>query len=96
MGKIPMSEWFWRFLAMAMLFSFGWTLWVIYQLNPPALATNDAFEAAAKAHLSARQTTQGIIGPATAPEPPTSTPREPLINIDRLKLSESLSTSAKP
>lgn len=50
MGKI--GEWFWRFLAAVMLFAVGWSIWIFYQLNPPPLATNAAFEAAAKARAN--------------------------------------------
>lgn len=49
MGKTKIGEWLWRFLTIVMMFSVGWTIWIIYQLNPPSLVMNAAFEAAAKA-----------------------------------------------
>lgn len=39
----------WRFLALTMLVTVGWMVWILYQLNPPPLIMNDAFEAFAKA-----------------------------------------------
>lgn len=94
MGKAKVSEWLWRFLAAMMLFSVGWTMWIIYQLNPPPLITNAAFAAAAKAKANARQNAQGVIAPPpvsdSAPAAPQA-PKEPPINADKLKLTDSLS-----
>src|SRR5258706_12154475 len=91
MGKANLSEWSWRFLAAAMLFSFGWTLWIFYQLNAPPLVTNAAFEAAASAKANARQSAHGVIAPAASPQ----APKTPPINADKLKYSESITTPAK-
>jgi len=82
MGKA--SEGFWRVVAAVMLFAVGWALWIFYQLNPPALATNSAFEAAAKAR--AAQSAHGIIQPAPRP----AAAAEPPVDLGRLKLSDSL------
>lgn len=62
------SEWMWRFLAAVMLFTLGWMLWILYQLNPPPLIMDAAFEAFArsKAKQSGGQSTQGVI---TTPAP---------------------------
>jgi len=63
-----LGEWLWRFLAIVMTFSVGWTVWIIYQLNPPPLVMNAAFEAAAKAKgkgaLNEKQSAQGVIAPS--------------------------------
>jgi len=75
MGKV--SEGFWRFLAAVMLFAVCWSLWILYQLNPPVVVTRAAFEAAAKAR--ATQSAKGIIQPATVP-----------VDTAKLKLTESL------
>ena len=102
MGKAKIGEWLWRFLAAVMLFAVSWTIWIYYQLNPPALFTAAAFEAAANANANAKQSTQGVIAPAAAPElqkepaikePAIKEPaiKEPPINADRLKFSDSLS-----
>jgi len=68
MSKAKIAEWLWRFLAVAMMFSVAWTVWIIYQLNPPALVMNAAFEAAAKAKAknspAAQQSSQGVIVPS--------------------------------
>ena len=103
MGKAKIGEWFWRFLAGVMLFAVGWTIWIYTQLNPPALVTDAAFAAAAKANADkAGQSTQGVIAPAVVPdaaeapkeskEPMESKdPKVPPINADKLKFSDSLS-----
>lgn len=53
MSNLRLSEWMWRFLALAMLFTVGWMGWVLYQLNPPPLILDDAFRAFAKARAMA-------------------------------------------
>jgi hypothetical protein len=89
MGKAKIGEWLWRFMAAVMLFAVGWSIWILYQIHPPALITNAAFEAAAKAN--AKQSAQGIISRAVAPEAPQQAQKGPPINADRLRFSESLS-----
>ena len=84
MGKV--SEGFWRFLAAVMLFAVGWAMWIFYQLNPPAIVTKAAYEAAAKA--KAAQSAHGRIQPAPRPAGPS----EPPVDVGRLKLSDSLAT----
>jgi hypothetical protein len=86
MGKVRTGEWMWRFLALVMLFAVGWSAWIFYQINPAPLITDAAFEAAAKAN--AKQNAQGLIAPAVQPPP---APKEPPINADKLKLSDTLS-----
>lgn len=85
MSKVRVGEWVWRFLAIVMLFAVGWTMWIIYQLNPPPLIMNAAFEAAAKAKgkeaRGEKQVTTGVIAQsgaaASAPaEPGASSPAE--------------------
>jgi hypothetical protein len=56
------GEWFWRFLAVVMLATVGWVLWIMYQINPQSLITKAGFEAAAKARAS--QDAKGVITPA--------------------------------
>jgi len=88
MGKAKIGEWFWRFLAGVMLFAVSWTIWIYTQLNPPALVTDAAFAAAAKAKANnAGPSTQGVIGPALVPE----IPKVPPVNAEKLKFSESFS-----
>ena len=89
------GEWLWRFLGVVMLFAVGWLIWIFYQINPPALITNAAFEAAAKARAS--QEKKGPIGPASpAPvaaataDAKTEAPRDPPVNLDKLKLSDTI------
>lgn len=91
--QTKLGEWMWRFLAIVMMFSVGWTVWIIYQLNPPPLITNAAFEAAAKAKFKGapaeKQSAQGVIatagtegapqapGMADAASAPAEAPKEP-------------------
>ena len=94
MGKVKLSEWLWRFLAAAMLFSVVWTTWIFYQLNPTPLIMNAAFEAAAKAKVNAGQNVHGVISPPAAPVTAPAQPKEPPINPDKLKFSDSIATPA--
>ena len=104
-----LGEWMWRFLAIVMMFSVGWTVWIIYQLNPPPLIMNAAFEAAAKAKgktaPAEKQSAQGVIASAgaeapgitaSAPAEAPKEPKEPPINPDKLKLTETLAIPAPP
>ena len=96
------NEWFWRFLATVMVFVIGWVVWIAYQLNPPPLVTSAAFEAAAKAR--AARNTEGRIAPASgeAVAPPAASASEPLppkappVNVEKLKLSDTLSGATAP
>ena len=92
MGKVKLSEWLWRFLAAAMLFSVAWTTWIFYQLNPTPLIMNAAFEAAAKAKVNAGQNVHGVISPPAGSAPAPAQPKEPPINPDKLKFSDSIAT----
>ena len=107
--QTKLGEWMWRFLAIVMMFSVGWTVWIIYQLNPPPLIMNAAFEAAAKAKgkntPAEKQSSQGVIASAGAEAPqapgatasaPAEAPKEPPINPDKLKFTETLASPAPP
>ena len=96
-----LGEWMWRFLAIVMMISVGWTVWIIYQLNPPPLVMNAAFEAAAKAKgkPAEKQSAQGVIAPSAAPaaaapsgtaSAPAEALKEPPINPEKLKFTESI------
>ncbi len=81
------AEWFWRVLAAAMVLSVGWVIWIAIQISPQPLVTPAAYEAAAKAKA---RSAQGLITPAAPlsaqPVPQTA----PLVNVEKLKLSDSL------
>jgi len=78
MSKTKIGEWFWRFLAVVMMFSVGWTVWIIYQLNPPPLVMDAAFAAAAKAKANAspseKQSVHGVIVPPAGGDPASKAP----------------------
>ena len=66
------GEWFWRVVAMLMLFAASWTIWVIYQLQPRAVAT----ELAQRAAEGTRR--RAPVAPSTAPAAPAApTPSQP-------------------
>ena len=81
MSKTKLGEWFWRFLAVVMMFSVAWTVWIIYQLNPPPLVMSAAFEAAAKAKgkssRNEKQSAQGVIAPSASIEAAAKAPETP-------------------
>ena len=66
MANAYVEEWVWRFIAVAMLFALAWLIWVLYQLAPPQLVLNSAYEAAAKARTSEVQVPQRSSGSVTA------------------------------
>ncbi len=96
------GEWFWRFLAIVMLLIVGWVVWIALQISPPDLILPAAFEAAAQGR--ATRNSGGVIGgaapQAAAPAidapviaaPPPPVPAEPPVNVDKLKLAESIET----
>ena len=75
MIKFKISEWMWRLLALTMLFTLGWMMWVLYQLNPPPLVLEAAFVASAKAKAKASQipkpSAQGVITPSSVTAEPS-------------------------
>lgn len=88
MATLRLSEWMWRFLALAMVFIMAWMVWVLYQLNPPPLVMDAAFQAFASAKAKSAQpgksSTQGMITPsagaadaAKAAEPAAAAAAEP-------------------
>lgn len=60
------GEWFWRFLAMVLLFVGGWVTWIAIQINPPDVFLPAAYEAAAQGRASrnASGAVKGVIAPA--------------------------------
>jgi hypothetical protein len=95
-------EFLWRFIAVAMLFEIGWVIWIAIQINPPPIALPAAFAAAAKARANRNFEGQIVIPdrapaaeiPITAdPSSALPAPREPLVNVERLRLAESIETA---
>jgi hypothetical protein len=83
-----------------MLVIVGWVVWIAVQISPPDLILPAAFEAAAQGR--ATRNSAGVIGgsaPAPAPEAPApamaalpSVVFEPPVNLEKLKLAESIET----
>jgi hypothetical protein len=84
-------EFLWRFIAVAMLFEIVWVVWIAIQINPPPIALPAAFAAAAKARAN-RNVEAQIMSPDRAPAALTA-PRGPLVNVEKLRLSESIETA---
>ncbi|HEX9182836.1 MAG TPA: tetratricopeptide repeat protein [Burkholderiales bacterium] len=70
------GEWFWRVVAMLLFAAAGWTVWVIYQLQPRAVATELAHRAAEGTRRRASVTPVGVASPGPAPsaEQPATAP----------------------
>lgn len=65
----PGHEWFWRSVAALMLVAAGWTLWVIYQLQPRSVATELAYRAAENAPKRSPVTPAPVAVPAPVAAP---------------------------
>jgi hypothetical protein len=76
-----------------MLVIVGWVVWIAFQISPPDLILPAAFEAAAQGR--ATRNSGGVIGgavqPAAAPDL-KPTVFEPPVNLEKLKLAESIET----
>ena len=84
-------EFLWRFIAVALLFALGWVVWIAFQIHPPPIALPAAYEAAAKAR--ANRNVEGQIRGADTVPAARSAPREPPVNVEKLKFSESIETA---
>ena len=117
-ARAPIGEWFWRFLAVVMLFVVGWVVWIAIQISPPDIVLPAAYEAAAQGRASRNSgraiggtgavaapgtaAPQDVAGasqapaaaPAAAPAQaaPVAAPAEPPVNLDKLRLAESIET----
>ena len=94
------GEWFWRFLAVVMLVTVGWVLWIIYQINPQPLITPAGLEAGVRARASqdakGKITPAAPVGAADAAKAPVQAPpaerKEPPVNVERLRLADTIET----
>lgn len=88
------SEFFWRFMAAAMLFAVGWVAWVVWQLMPHSIVTELAYQSTkGPAAAPARVELPAPAAPGPAPvakiaeTPPAAKP-----TIDMLRLATELTT----
>src|SRR4051812_43518477 len=66
-------EWFWRITGALLLAAIGWVGWVVYQLQPRAIATEIAFKAAdqrARAQIAVKEP-----APVVAEKPAAASPQ---------------------
>jgi MSHA biogenesis protein MshN len=68
------SEWFWRVVAMLLFLAAGWTVWVIYQLQPRTVATELAHRAAEGTRRRTPAAPVGAAPPAPVPAPVQAAP----------------------
>jgi MSHA biogenesis protein MshN len=104
-------EWFWRSVAALMLVAAGWTLWVVYQLQPRSVATELAYRAventrkrstvtpapAPAAEPVAVATPVAAAAAATpVPEAPKPVPEKLAAPIETLRLAMTIDTPLAP
>ena len=100
-------EWFWRSVAALLLIAAGWTLWVVYQLQPRSVATEIAYRAAenARRRASAAPAPVAALAPVAVPvaavAPPTVAPLAPapeklVAPIETLRLALTIDTPLAP
>jgi hypothetical protein len=65
-ARAAVGEWFWRFLAVVMLFVVAWVVWIAIQISPPDMVLPAAYEAAAQGRA---RNSGGVIGGVTASAP---------------------------
>ncbi len=100
-------EWFWRSVAALMLIAAGWTLWVVYQLQPPPVVTELAYRAAENSRgrapiapaSAAAPAPVAVAAPATvAPmiSVPKPAPEKLVAPIETLRLALTIDTPLAP
>jgi MSHA biogenesis protein MshN len=104
-------EWFWRSVAALMLVAAGWTLWVVYQLQPRSVATELAYRAAENTRKRSPVTpapapvaepvavaTPVAVAAAAAPatEAPKPVPENLAAPIETLRLAMTIDTPLAP
>jgi MSHA biogenesis protein MshN len=95
-GRSIASNFFWRFMAAAMLFAVGWVAWVVWQLTPHSVVTDLAYQSPAAAKLAAPVAVAPPAAPKAepAPAPPrvAEAPAAPAARpgIDMLRLATAL------
>ncbi len=60
-------EWFWRSVALLMLIAAGWTVWLVFQLQPRSVATDLAYRASENSRRRAPVAPETAAVPVAAP-----------------------------
>jgi len=72
------SDFFWRTMAMTMLFAVGWVAWLVWQLTPPhPIVTDLAYQSARARSAEPAEVASPRSDSARAREPPTPQPAPP-------------------
>jgi len=71
------GERLWRFLALVMVCALGWMIWIMYQLDPPPLVRNAAFQAFANARTREPAKPAPNVASNVAVEPVKPAPEAP-------------------
>jgi MSHA biogenesis protein MshN len=92
------SDFFWRAMAMAMLFAVGWVAWVVWQLTPRPVVTELAYQASPAKAAPATSAAPDPAPPsqvpvAPLPAPPAASPASP---APAPKVAEALRKGGKP
>lgn len=93
-SRAIVSDYFWRVMALAMLFAVGWVAWLVWQLAPQSVVTDLAYESTKKSPL--RKETRlppadaAVVPPAPNSQAVASAPQAR--GIDMLRLATELTT----
>lgn len=86
--RAQVGEWFWRFLAVVMLFVVAWVVWIAIQISPPEMVLPAAYEAAAQGRA---RNSSGTIG-----SPPAQAPVQATVDTPAVSSVESGAPPAAP
>jgi MSHA biogenesis protein MshN len=106
-ARMLASDFFWRTMAMTMLFAVGWVAWLVWQLAPRSIVTDLAYQstrgkisATAEATSPRFDSTPAPVSPAVSSSAPAdpALAKAPLpqlsekVNVDMLRLATELTT----
>ncbi|HKC53786.1 MAG TPA: tetratricopeptide repeat protein [Burkholderiales bacterium] len=96
------SDFFWRTMAMMMLFAVGWVAWLVWQLTPHPVVTELAYQSSRgkipAPAVAASSRFDSAPAPQAAPPPAPAAAKAPLpqrsekVNVDMLRLATELTT----
>ena len=90
------SDFFWRTMAMAMLFAVAWVAWVVWQLTPRPLVTELAYEASRAKVARAPSVAPDPAPSSPAPVAPLAAPPSPASPAPAPKVAEAPQKGGRP